>query len=104
MKILSENPLLLNDIHKELKLARIKVQKETKTVDGAMADEVTIALEILHQVKGHYTDIIFIVGGIRELGKYLTSTIRIEKKDGTCISYEKYESMSTEEKQEIFRA
>ena len=64
MKIVSDNSELLDEIYKELKLSRVKVQKETKSVEGAMSGEMTIALDIFHQAKAHYDDIAFVIGGV----------------------------------------
>ncbi len=100
MRIVSDNAELLDNIHKELKLARIKAKKETKTVDGAMGD-LTIAVEIFYKVG----DILIVVGAIREtiaLGKYLKSQIKVELKDGSFISWEAYENMNDEELREVF--
>jgi len=102
MKIVSDNSELLDEIYKELKLSRVKVQKETKTVDGAMSSEMTIALDIFHQAKAHYDDIAFVIGGVIQLGKYLKDGVKVQKKDGTLVSFKEFENMSLEEKKEIF--
>ena len=102
MKIVSENRALLDHLHKELKIARVPVKKESKTVDGAMADEVTIAIEIVKEIKENYENIKFVVDGVIALGLYLKGEIQIEKKDGTFISYSEYEKLTAEQLKEIF--
>lgn len=102
MKIVSDNPEILDKIHKELKLARIKVTKETKSVDGAMADEITTALELFDMAKENWDRIAVYIGAVRETAKYLKASIQVEKKDGTHISWEEFEKMTDEEKKEVF--
>lgn len=102
MRILSNNPELLEKIHKELKLARIKVRKETKTVDGAMADEVITLLELYDFIQNHHQEIKYYIKSVFELGQYLKSEIKVELKDGTMISYEEYETMSEDELSKVF--
>lgn len=100
MKILSDDIELLEKLHSELKLARIKVKKETKTIDGGMGDPMqgmTIALEVFQQAG----NALIVIGSIREtiaLGNYMKSKIKVELKDGTVISYEEYEKISDEDK------
>lgn len=102
MKIISDNPELLEKIHDKLKLARIKVKKETTTVDGAMADEVTTLLELYDLIQRHHREIPHYIRGIFELGNYLKSQIQVELKNGTVISFEEYENMSEEDSQKAF--
>lgn len=102
MKIVSDDADFLDSIHKELKLARIKVTKETKSVDGAMADEITTALELFDMAKENWDRIAFYIGAVRETAKYLKAYIQVEKKDGTLISWEEFEKMTDEEKKEVF--
>lgn len=105
MKILSDDIELLEKLYSELKLERVKVKKETKNVDGAMNDPMagmTTAIEVFQQAG----NALIIIGYIREtisLGNYMKSKIKIELKDGTVISYEEYENMSDEDKnQQVF--
>ncbi|CAA6818588.1 MAG: Unknown protein [uncultured Sulfurovum sp.] len=102
MKIVSDNSEFLDKVHKELKLAHIKVKKETKPVDGAMADEITTALDLLDMAQENWERVAFYVGAVRETAKYLKASIKVEKKDGTFISWEEYEKMTDEEKTEVF--
>lgn len=102
MKIVSDNPELLEKIYKELKLARIKVKKETKSVDGAMADEVTTALALFDMVKENWERIAFYVASVQQAGNYLRDSIKVEKKDGTLISWKEFESMTDEEKEDVY--
>lgn len=102
MRIVSDNPQILDEIHKELKLARIKVKKETKTIDKAMGDDITTALELFDMLKDNWETVAFYIGVVQESGKYLKNQIKIELKDGTSISYEEYENMSDEELRQVF--
>jgi len=98
MKIVSDNPELLDAIHDKLKLARINVKKETSTPDGAMADEFTTALELLDMVKDNWERVAFYIGAVRESAEFLKSQIKVELKDGTSVSWKEYEAMSDDEK------
>lgn len=102
MKIVSDNPEILDKIHKELKLARIKVTKETKTIDGAMADDITTALQLFDMIKENWERIAFYVGAVQQTGKYARDSIKVEKRDGTLVSWSEFEAMTDEEKAEIF--
>lgn len=102
MKIVSDNPELLEKIHKELKLTGIKVKKETKVVDGAMADELITALALFDMVKENWERIAFYVASVQQAGNYLRDSIKVEKKDGTLISWKEFESMTDEEKEDVY--
>ena len=57
MKIVSENSKLLDEIFNDLKRKRIKFQKETKEIDGAMG-EVTSLLELIANLTPTYIGVL----------------------------------------------
>ena len=102
MKIISDNPELLDAIHTKLKLARIEVRKETKRVDGAMPGDVTTLVDVYNFIQEHHREITNYIRAVIELGNYLKSQIQVELKDGTLISFEEYENMSEEDLRKVF--
>jgi len=98
MKIVSDNPELLDAIHDKLKLARINVKKETTTPDGAMADGVTTALALFDLVKDNWERVAFYIGAVQESAEFLKSQIKVELKDGTFISWKEYEAINDDKK------
>ena len=105
MKIISDNIELLEAIHKELKIARIKNKRETKEVEGAMAGDILTAIDLFNyykDLKDNIDVVAGLIGGVIATGKYLKSQIKVELQDGTVISYAKYEAMTEDEKRKAF--
>ncbi|MCH9740665.1 MAG: hypothetical protein K0U38_07505 [Epsilonproteobacteria bacterium] len=100
MKIVSDNPELLEEIYNQLKLEGIVVKPEkepSKKTD--MSGELEMVRLILEGVGAFYS-VTTVIQDVTALVK--GEHIYIEKKDGDKIAFSEYKKMSKEALSEIF--
>jgi len=91
MKILSNNPKLLDEIFNDFKRKNIKSQKETKYIDGAMG-EVTSLIELVANLTPTYIGVLISYLTYRLTQK--KNYIHFKYKDGLEV---KFDNLSKDE-------